>query len=144
MAEALGNEKQGKARETVVFPKPEGLTPKQEKAILALLQYPTMKDAAASIGVNEATIWKWQQTDVFHRAYITARRHTTMHGIARLQSYATMAADTLKDIMEDTKAPASARVAAAKAILDYGQKGVEIEDHEARLRELEAIMEPKK
>jgi hypothetical protein len=55
----------------------------------------------------------------------------------RLQSDATYAAKVLRDIAEDTEAPASARVSAARAILDSAIKAAEVEDLLPRLQALE-------
>ena len=45
--------------------------------------------------------------------------------------------------MNDRAAKGSERISAAKAILDYALKGIELEDHEQRLSELEAKLAEK-
>ena len=49
------------------------LTPKQEKAISALLGQPSIEAAAAAIGVNAATIYRWLHEPDFAGAYRLAR-----------------------------------------------------------------------
>jgi ribulose 1,5-bisphosphate carboxylase large subunit-like protein len=48
----------------------------------------------------------------------------------------------LRSVCEDSEAPASARVSAAKAILDGAVKAVELQDLAARVEELEAALPP--
>jgi len=47
----------------------------------------------------------------------------------------------LRDVMNDTESPASARVSAARAILEIAVKAVELEDLEARIEELERLLQ---
>lgn len=116
------------------------LTAKQERGIVALLANTKLKDAAASAGISEATLWRWLQEPDFHAAYMKARRDAVQSAIARLQSYTSDAVDTLHEIMMDKDALAFARLGAARAILDYSIRGVELEDHEQRLAEIERLM----
>src|SRR5215467_4883305 len=58
------------------------LTPKQEKAIFALLEEPTLKKAAATAGVNPTTLWRWLKTTDFRQAYMLARWKAVQQGIA--------------------------------------------------------------
>ena len=120
------------------------LTPKQERAVIALLEQPTIEDAAKSVNVGKTTLWRWLQDEEFHAAYMKARRETVKHSIARLQKHTSEAADTLHEIMTNKSANDFARVGAAKAILDYSIKAVEIEDLAQRVEELEAVMASQK
>ena len=117
-----------------------GLTPKQDAAIVALLSQKTMKAAARSAGVNEVTLWRWLQDSDFQAAYTKARHETVKQAIARLQQNASQAVDTLKEVMTNKKALDFARVSAAKAILDYSLKSVELEDLSERINALESKM----
>jgi DNA-binding MurR/RpiR family transcriptional regulator len=121
------------------------LTPKQEHALIALLDCGEIKEAARRAGVNEATLWRWLQTSDFQTRYRAARRQMVETAIAQLQSDCTIAARVLREVAEDTNAPASSRVAAAKAILDQSIQAVELVDLEERiekLESLEAVREP--
>jgi hypothetical protein len=118
------------------------LTPKQEKAIGALLSQPTMEEAAEAAGVNRATIFRWLQQKEFQAAYTSARRESVKQAIARLQQTTSEAVDTLRDVMKSSTNFPAARVSAAKAILDYAMKAVELEDLTQRVEELEALMKP--
>jgi hypothetical protein len=55
-----------------------------------------------------------------------------------------IATKTLRAVCESTEAPASARVAAAKTILDGAVKAVELQDLTARLEALEQSVEANK
>ena len=60
------------------------------------------------------------------------------HAVAQVQQATSMAVTTLEAIMQDATASASARVSAAKAVLETAIKGVEVEDLETRMTALEA------
>jgi hypothetical protein len=122
----------------------DNLTPIQERAIVALLSNSTIKRAAKSVGVDDATLWRWLQDKDFHNAYRTARRESVSQAIARLQQASSEAVNTLREIVKDKQQPAPARVGAAKAILEFSIKAVELEDLEQRVCELEAAMPGKK
>lgn len=114
------------------------ITPKQEKTILALLASPTIKDAAAQVGVTEQTIHRWLKDEAFYSAYITARREAYQQGVAFAQRKVSEAMQTLCNVMNDANAKGSEKVSAAKAVMDFATRGIEIEDHEQRLKEIEA------
>ena len=116
------------------------LTPIQERAIVALLSHANTRTAAKAVGVDETTLWRWLQDKDFHAAYMTARRETVQHALARLQQVSTEAVKTLREVMRDKTAKGSERVSAAKAIIEYSIKAVEIEDMAERLSQVEAIL----
>jgi AcrR family transcriptional regulator len=116
------------------------LTPIQERAVVSLLSHATMRTAAKAVGVDEATLWRWLQDKDFHAAYMTARRETMQHAMARLQQISSEAVSTLREVMKDKTAKGSERVSAAKAIIEYSIKSVEIEDLAQRVEELESVM----
>jgi hypothetical protein len=59
--------------------------------------------------------------------------------VAHLQRVSGEAVDTLRTIMNDDQKPASARVTAARVILDMSIKAVELEDLEVRIAALEGL-----
>src|ERR1043165_1854735 len=109
------------------------LTAKQTRAMLALLQHPTLKEAAAAVGVGESTLWRWSQTPEFKAAYLDARREAVKQSIAHLQSATGEAVTCLRDVMKSTKASDAAKVSAARAVIELSLKAVEIEDLAERL-----------
>jgi hypothetical protein len=118
----------------------EKLTRKQEVAIAALLTAPTIADAADTASISEPTLWRWLQREDFQTAYRQARREAVSQAVAYLQRVAGEAVDTLRAVMQDAQKPASARVSAARAVLDLAIRGVELEDLEARIQTLERCL----
>ena len=118
----------------------EPLTPKQEKAIAALLSEPTLKGAAQQVKVSEITIIRWLREDAFRDAYQEARREATKQAIARLQQASSEAVDTLRDVMNTKYLQAGARVSAAKTVLELSLKAIETEDLQARVEQLELLL----
>ena len=112
---------------------------KRETAIAALLVAPSIEAAAKSAGISEATLLRWLKDEAFATSYRDARREVVSQAVTQLQSSCGLAVKTLCDIAEDSEAPASSRVAAARAILDTSIKAVEIEDLAARIEMLEQL-----
>ncbi len=117
------------------------LNPKQGKAIAALLSEKTVGGAAQKAGVGERTLLRWLQTDDFKAAYRDARREATSQAIARLATTSSGAVDTLQSVCNDLAAPPAARVSAAKTLLDFAFRAVEIDDLAARVELLENSLE---
>ena len=79
------------------------LPAKQSRAMLAMLEHPTLKDAAAAVGVGETTLWRWSQEPEFKAAYMNARRESVKQSIAHLQSATGEAVTCLRDVMKSEK-----------------------------------------
>jgi hypothetical protein len=116
----------------------EKLSRKQEATISALLTQGTLAEAASLAGIGEATLRRWLQRDDFQAAYRRARREAVSQAVAHVQRVSGEAVDTLRTIMNDDEKPASARVTAARVILEMSIKAVELEDLDARIAALEA------
>src|SRR5580704_16033597 len=117
---------------------------KQEDAIAALLSHRNIDEAASAAGVGSRTLLRWMKIPEFDVAYRAARRQAYGQSISRLQQGSTAAATTLLKVMVDVATPPSTRVRAAEAVLSHAAKAIEIEDIDARLRELEAAAEANK
>ena len=115
----------------------EKLSRNQERAIAALLIHPTMLAAAAAAGVGEVTLWRWLQIPEFKEQYRLARREAVSQAVGHLQGACSIAVLALTDISQDVNCPASARVSAARTVLELALKGVELEDLAVRVEELE-------
>ena len=113
------------------------LSLRQERAISALLIYPSMSKAAAAAEVGEVTLWRWLRSPDFKEQYQLARRQAVSQAVGQLQRACSVAVLALTDISQDVNCPASARVSAAKSILELALKGVELEDLAVRVEELE-------
>lgn len=110
---------------------------KKEEAIAALLSQRSIEDAArvAKIGTN--TLLRWLQVPEFHAAYLKARREAVGQSIARMQQATGAATITVLKLMTDPNIPAAVRLRAAECIFAHAIKGIELEDIETRLAELE-------
>ena len=64
--------------------------------------------------------------------------------MARLQQMSSAAVSTLGKVLVDQSSPPSTRVRAAECLLNQGAKGIELEDLDARLAELERVAESSK
>ena len=84
------------------------------------------------------TAWRWLKDATFQAAYREARRAVVQQAITQVQHATGEAVETLRAVMQDSEAPASAKVSAAKTILETAVKAVELEDLEARIAALEA------
>ena len=113
------------------------LTRRQEAFLVALLGCATIAQAATSAQIAEITAVRWLKTPAFQAAYREARRQVVQHAIGQVQQATGEAVETLRSVMQDPEAPASARVSAAKAVLDTAVKAVELENLEARITALE-------
>ncbi len=118
----------------------EKLTPKQERALVALLDCGEIKKAAEIAEVGEVTLWRWLQAPEFQSRYRAARRQLVETAIAQLQSDCTVAARVLREVAEDKEAPASSRVAAARTILEQSIGAIELMDLQERVEMLEKML----
>jgi len=115
-----------------------GISRKQDTAIGALLSQPTILAAAESVGVGESTLRRWLKDGDFLTAYRAARREAVSQAVGHLQGACSVAVLALTDISQDVNCPASARVSAARTVLELALKGVELEDLTVRVEELES------
>jgi hypothetical protein len=111
---------------------------KKEEAVAALLSHKSVEDAAHSIGLNVGTLLRWLQIPEFRAMYLKARREAVQQAVARLQQATGAASITVLKLMTDPNAPAAVRLRAAECVFEIAIKGIEIEDIEARVAELEA------
>ncbi len=112
---------------------------KSEQFIAALMSYPSIEAAAKSVGIGNATAWRWMKDPKFTQEYREARREAMRHTTARLQEAAREAVECLRDIQK-TGGSESARVAAARTILEQALKAADLEDVQDRLQALEQGM----
>jgi ABC-type transporter Mla MlaB component len=116
----------------------DDLTPKQHRALEALLTAPNVKAAAQAAGCGERTLHVWLKEDAaFIAAYQRLRRESVRQATAQLQQVSARAVAVLVEVMENTEVNAQIRVSAAGKVLDMAIRAVELEDIEARLVALE-------
>ena len=115
---------------------------KEEQLIGALLSHSTIEAAARSVGISDATAWRWMQDPEFAKQYREARRAAMSHATARLQEAAGEAVECLREVQRTGESD-SARVSAARTILDQAFKAADLEDIQQRLNELERAVKSK-
>jgi hypothetical protein len=115
------------------------LSRKQEAALVALLSEPTVRKAAAVVGVNEKTLREWMQDPGFAAAWRKARRKAFEAAIGRLQKLAERAAVTLGKNLKAAKE--ADQIRAAALILKLALEGVKVEDLALQVEQLRAEME---
>lgn len=114
-----------------------GLSELQNRAILALISTPTRQAAAAQVGVNRSTLYRWLRDRDFHREYLEARNRKFSAAVGHAQYMADSSMACLSDIILDGNNTASSRVSAIRLNLDFACRGMELENLEFRLASLE-------
>ena len=115
----------------------DSLSAAQHRAVLALLERPTVAEAANSAGIHRATLYKWLKDPDFQAVYREARREALRLTTARLQQISSEAVEALREIVGDRSQQGASRVGAARVILDYAARMTELEDFGERLARLE-------
>lgn len=111
---------------------------RKELAVVALISQPSIAAAAEAAGISESTLYRWLANDAqFQKLYRDARKELVQQATSQLQRAAADAVKALEDVLRDATASASAKIAAARTILELAFKAAELEDMEARVSELE-------
>lgn len=119
----------------------EKFSRKQEEAIAALLASPTLAEAARAAGIGEATLWRWLQQEDFRRRYEEARRELVRQALVYVQGVIGEAVKVLRQVMNGPAYPATAKVSAARTLLEAALKAGEAAELEERIARLERLME---
>ena len=114
---------------------------KMEQAVAALLTARNTEEAAKSVGISPRTLLRWQKLPEFERALREARMTAFRQSMARLQQASVPAVTTLLKIMVDPGSPSTVKARCAYYILDQTRKGIETEEIERRVTELERAAE---
>lgn len=118
---------------------PLALTGKQS-GVLALLVAGSSIDAAAKAqSVNPSTVFEWLKKDDFKAAYRAAVSEAVNHASGQLKAACSDAVNTLRDVANDSEAPAAPRVSAARAIIELSMKAIELDELAARIEALESL-----
>lgn len=114
------------------------MTPKQTKALAALLEERTLEGAAARAGINRRTLNRWMQEAEFRQALKQAEGELMGDLSRRLLALGSSAVDALADILETPAQPgASNKRMTASDLLAKLLDLREFADLEARITELE-------
>jgi hypothetical protein len=101
------------------------LRPKEARAIAAILGEPTIEAAARSAKVGARTLGRWLHRPDFAEELAQAGREAMTSAARALQSASVEAVGTLRLILTDPEAPPSARVSAARVVLEQAQRAAE-------------------
>jgi AraC-like DNA-binding protein len=112
---------------------------RKELAIAALLAAPTLAEAAQVCGVSERTLRRWLQDETFARRYRRERTRLLESSVNLLRQKSVAAVETLAEVADNKQSPASARVSAARSLVELAIKGAEVQDLEERITELEQV-----
>ena len=122
------------------MPKTDRLTPKQVRAIAAMLQSKDVRDAARIANVSERTLFRWMKDDAFRSAMKEAESQAIAQVMRRLSNLCALALDVLEKEMESDLAKESVRVRAADVVLAKVHTFKELNDFDERLAALESRM----
>ena len=112
-----------------------------EKILAALITSGSIRRAAKIADVSESTIRNRLKDDSFRAEYESAKGDVLTEACDALTARLTLAADSLCDVLEDGKSPATAKIAAAHEVLKEGLRYLEAADIMRRLDAIEAAQE---
>lgn len=116
-----------------------------EEIALCVLTAPTLKVAAEKAGISYKTLTRYRKNPVFQAAYQEAKKERFNMAMQKAQAYTLEALETLREIQNNPMLNESARVSAAKGILELGTQLHSMEAIEAELAELrKAVMADEK
>jgi hypothetical protein len=96
---------------------PANLSPVQAQVIAALAQGRTVTAAAQDAGLHRNTIYNWYHEPAFKTAVEEAQSEYVAILSDGMRDLAALALDTLRNLLEDPKTPASVRLRTALSIL---------------------------
>lgn len=104
-----------------------------------VLMCKTLKEAATQSGISDRTLRKIRKTADFKEALNAARAAAFERVIDVMCAAAPESAEQLIAITKDKTAPASARVAAARSVLDFASAYSKLQDVLDRISEFESF-----
>lgn len=111
----------------------------QDIVLASMLGGTTIHEAAALVGVDQKTVYRWIYRDeAFAQQWREIGRAMLKGAIADVQSRLHRATQCFVDVIDDPKSPHAARVSAANSIWTFALRGHELGDLTARLEALEA------
>ena len=116
------------------------LSPRQHKALRALLTETTVAGAAIASGVGQSTLYKWLSDQTFRQALAQAEGEAVAAAGRKLVALAQTALDELDRAMTDPQTPAPVKVRACEVVLTNLIRYREVAQFETRLAALEQEM----
>ena len=113
------------------------LSCRQRRFLQALLTSKTIREAARLAHVGERTAWRWLRDPTF-KAELRQMQDAHLAEVTRVTvAGMTQALETLEAVMGDPSASPSAKVSAARTVLEMGVRFTEILDLAERVAVLE-------
>ena len=113
------------------------LNAKQERFAVALMTTSTITEAFNMANITNATAYKYLKDPDFNAYYMQLRREAMQQATNKLQQSAVLAVRTLENVMKDVEnSTSSARVQAARTVLENAYRGLEIDDMQLRIEQL--------
>lgn len=119
------------------------MNPRQERALKALLEHPTQKEAAEAAGIAPRTMRDYLADPEFRGAYLKAVDAIMGDATRQAQQALNPAIATLREVAENQDEKSSTRVAASRAILEYTARYVELTNILERIEKLEGEVNTK-
>lgn len=94
----------------------DGLTPVQEKLIQALVQYPTIKAAAQSVGITDRTARRYMELPHVKTAYAERQQQVTTYVRKQIEGLSSQAIQALKESLDSPSH--LAKIQAIRIVLD--------------------------
>lgn len=135
VSKPVGKDGQGDRRQDMA--ENSALSPRQQRAISALLSAKTVSGAAKAAGVGERTVFTWLRDPGFRAALSVAEGELIDQAVRRLMRLQDTAIDTIEQVLGDTEASQAVRLKAAQMVLETVLRLREQRDTEQRLSALE-------
>lgn len=103
------------------------LTARQEKVLLGSLENPSISTVAKNTGVNRTTIYKYLDNPIFAREYRKRRSEIFTQTTGLLVRASSVAVRSLVEMLLDPNTPATARVSAARAVLEHSRNSQDLD-----------------
>lgn len=95
------------------------MTPKQERALAALISCPTARAAAKSAGLSESALRRYKQDPVFQAEYRKRCNELLEAACTKAKSALPPAIERLNAIVQDDTQQPREQIAAARAVCEY-------------------------
>jgi hypothetical protein len=119
------------------------LSPKEQRALQALLTSMTSEEAAKAAKMSSVTLWRIKRDPKFRVIYDKVRRELARHAMDAMPRQVPNAVQTIVDIVTDKSTPTATRFAAAKFMVSFAKETIGVEDVKERLSELEFFIKYK-
>lgn len=120
------------------MPEDRTFTPKQRRALAALITEGDVSAAAEAAGVSRDTLYRWMTQPDFKAALVDAESEAMENLSRALVRLGDKAQQALEEVLDDGETRDAVKVSAANAVLGHLLKLREITAIEARLAALEA------